>query len=326
MQLLSSSCFRKILSPYCKIIIAVCALWAVSCLNAETVREQADRVFYRQPDGQEIPLSKLPQRVIIGYGSLAKVWDLAGGRAIGVPALAEKNALPAAMRDRPPVGSATAPNLERVLALEPDLVLLIAKLEKHRATAEMLRRAGVEAVCVNYNNYRDFHQLLDFFCRLNGRTLESVPAARKVTQEVEAICAKVRHLQGPRCAILFASSMGFALESSRTNTGTMVEMLGGRNIFTATEGPLRGKFSYEQLLMDNPDVIFIIPMGNAKGLQKKFQRDFAEQPAWKELDAAKNNCVHFLPIQHYLYMPGPDYPEAFRHLARLLYPEMEQQP
>ena len=326
MRLRSSSRAGQILPLFRKIIPAVCALLTFPLPAAEVVREQAGRVVYRQPDGMEIPVSKFPKRVIIGYGSLAKVWDLAGGRAVGVPDLAEKNALPASMRDLPPVGSATAPNLERVLALEPDLVLLIAKLERHRSTAEMLRRTGVEAVCVNYNNYRDFHQLLDFFCRLNGRTIDAVPAARKVTEEVEAICANVRQRRGPRCAILFASSMGFALESSRTNTGTMAEMLGAHNIYTATEGPLRGKFSYEQLLLDNPDVIFIIPMGNAEGLRKKFQRDFVEQSAWKELEAAKNHRVHFLPIQHYLYMPGPEYPEAFRHLARLLYPEMEPQP
>ena len=64
-------------------------------------------------------------------------------------------------------------------------------------------------------------------------------------------------------------------------------------------------------------------MGDAEGLKEKFRRDFMERPAWKTLSAAKNGRVHFLPVDLFLYMPGPRYPEAFRELAKLLYPGKE---
>ncbi len=292
-------------------------------LLGEFVRDDARSLVFRQPDQREVVLPKNPQRVVVGYGSLAKVWDLAGGSAVGVPGLVEKSALPERMRELPAIGSATTPNLEKVMLQNPDLVLLVSKLERHRTMAELLRQSGIAAVCVEYNNYGDFHQLLELFCRLNGKTLDAVPAAVRVTREVEGLCAGVRGLRAPRCAVIFAASSGFSLESHRTNTGMMVEMLGGENIMKE-QGFARRGFSYEQLLLDNPEVILVVTMGDAKALQEKFRREFCSQPAWQELAAAKVGRVHFLPVEMFLYMPGPDYPAAFRYLAGLLYPARKE--
>ncbi|OQA82288.1 MAG: High-affinity heme uptake system protein IsdE precursor [Lentisphaerae bacterium ADurb.Bin242] len=288
-------------------------------LPAEIVREDAGSITYRQPDQQEITVKKHPRRVVIGYGSLAKVWDLAGGTAIAVPGVAEKNALPEGMRNLPVIGAATVPNTEKVMAMKPDLVLLIGRMEWHRSIAELLRGSGIDAVCVEYNNYGDFNDILDFFCRINGKTVRDIPSARKVQEDVESICAKTKGLTPPTCAIIFASTAGFSLESPWTNTGMMAEKLGARNVMRGKERS-RIHFSYERLLLDNPDAIFVITMGDARALREKFDKEFTTQPAWNELKAARGKRVHFLPVEWFLYMPGPDYPKAFRRLAELLYP------
>lgn len=302
---------------YCSLIFLIGILPLV--LPAEIVREDSEHIVYRQPDRQEITVGKCPRRVIVGYGSLAKVWDLAGGEAIAVPGVAEKNALPEKMRGLPVIGSATIPNTEKVMAMKPDLVLLIGKLERHRSIAELLRGSGIGAICVEYNNYGDFNDILDFFCRINGKTVRDISAARKVQEDVENICTKTKGLTAPSCAIIFASSAGFSLESPETNTGMMAEKLGAQNVMK-DKGRSRIHFSYEQLLLDNPDVIFVIAMGDARALREKFEKEFTAQPAWNELKAAQKKRVHFLPVEWFLYMPGPDYPKAFRHLAELLYP------
>lgn len=287
---------------------------------ADLVKEDSRSVVCRQPDHEIVTVPKHPERVIVAYGSLAKVWALAGGTAVGVPALSEKNVLPESMRDLPSIGSATAPNVEKVLAMKPDLVLLIAKLERQCAAGKLLRRTGVNALCVDYSNYGDFYRLLDLFCRINGKKIPDLAQAKQVTDEVARICSRAKSRTAPRCAVLFASSAGFSLESHRTNTGMMLEMLGGINILK-TKGYARVRFSYEQLILENPDVILLITMGDSEALRKKFRRDFMDQPAWNRLKAAKNQRVHFLPAELFLYMPGPDYPKAFRHLSDLLYPE-----
>ena len=59
------------------------------------------------------------------------------------------------------VGDFYNPNLEKLLALKPDLVLLHSKRGKHWEVQKLLRSAGVESVCVDYTNYDDFLILLD---------------------------------------------------------------------------------------------------------------------------------------------------------------------
>ena len=286
------------------------------------VSENKEIIVYRQPDGLEVTIRKNPQRVIVAYASLAPVWDLAGGKAVGVSSARDKTAIPESMKHLPVVGVSTTPSVEKIVALKPDLVILTSRVNRHYRAAGLLRRMGITAVCVEYGSYDDFSTLLDFFCRINGRTIADVPAAKQVVRDVESVCAKTKGLKKPRYALIFASGGGFLLESSSFSVGRMAAMLGAENI-RKTEQPGRTQFSYEQLLLDDPDVIFITTMGDAEGLKEKFRRDFMDRPAWKTLSAAKNGRVHFLPVDLFLYMPGPRYPEAFRELAKLLYPGKE---
>ena len=314
--------YKRIIPAVLLIAVVSIVVFALSFARAKEP-PKPQTISYRQIDGQTVAVKLKPQRVVVGYGSLAKVWDLAGGRAIAVPGgLLSRDALPESMRNLPACGSPQAPNVEAIAAMQPDLVLLTGHLQRHRDGAEILRGMGIDAVCVNYDNYRDFNDLLDFFCRINGRKLDDVPEAKKVISDVRSVCEKLKGRPAPRCAIFFASASGFSLETGGTNSGIVLEMLGGKNILESRDSR-RIKFSYEQLMLEDPDVIFVVTMGKAPALKKKFEKEFASQPAWKMLKAAKNNRVHFLPPPLFLYMAGPDYPEAFRHMANLLYPDME---
>lgn len=306
---------------YEKIIPAV--LLIACAFSSLAGAEPARTIPYRQFDGNTVAVKVNPQRVVIGYGSLAKVWDLAGGRAVAVPALPSKDALPESMRDLPSSGKPQVPNVEAIAAMKPDLVLLMGHLSRHRDCAALLGTMKIDTVCVTYDTYKDFLELLEFFCRVNGRELKDVPRAKKIIADVQAVCAEVKGRPSPRCALLFASMAGFSLESRSSNNGIMLEMLGGKNILEKSSAR-RVKFSYEKLLMEDPDVIFVVTMGPAPALKKKFEKEFSSQPAWKSMKAAKNKRVHFLPPQLFLYMAGPDYPEAFRYMAKLLYPDMER--
>lgn len=296
---------------------------AAGTLSAEgVVRQTAGTLTYRQVDGLEVEVPLKPKRVVVAYGSLTKIWDLAGGVAVGVPATVLKDALPESMLALPKIGSATSPDLEKILMLKPDLVLLIAKIQRHRMAAELLRNSGVSTLNVKYDNYKDFHDLLDLFCRINGKTVNDVPEARKIEAQVTRICDQAKQLKPPTCAVVFASASGFSLESSQANTGMIVDMLGAKNIAKDVNSA-RVNFRYEQLLLDNPDVIVIVTMGNAEGLREKFRREVTSQPAWQSMSAAKNKRVHFLPSELFLYIPGPDYPRSFKYMAELLYPDTE---
>lgn len=294
----------------------------ISLSAGKIVSETEKTVVYKQSDGRVVTLTKHPARTVIAYTSLAQLWYCAGGKAVGIPAVKAKETLPPEARNLPSIGQVTSPNAEKLLSLRPSLVLFTAKHEKHQAMRGILDRSGIESVYLNYANYTDFLDILDFFCRLNGTTLKQNTQAEKIVQEVDAICRKAKTLKSPTFAVLFAASRGFSLEKNGMNTAQMVAMLGGKNIVTAS-GNNRINFSFERFLLEDPEIIFIITMGPTEKIQRKVAEELMKQPAWKRLKAAGGGRVHFLPVDLYLYLPGTRFPEAFRHLAELMYPGTE---
>ena len=285
------------------------------------VSESAETIRYREVDGTETLLTKHPRRTIVGNASFAGPWFTAGGSAIGVPTVRSQQALPEQARDLPRIGVLRSLNLEKIFAMKPDLVLINANLHAHRAVRHHLIDAGIPNVALDYANFHDYIGILDLFCRLNGGSVETNSTAKRIISQVRKLTEEAARLPSPRFAVLFVASGGFVLESGDLNVPTMAEMLGGTNIARQESGRL--KYSFEQLLIDDPDIILINTMGDSKALQKKFTRDLISQPAWQQLKAAKTGRVHFLPPELFLYMAGSRYPEAFLHLAKLLHPEKE---
>ena len=293
-------------------------------LPAEIVSESAESIRFRQPDGVVVDVRRNPERTVIGIGSLVDIWYLAGGTAVGIPGVRSEETLPEAARSLPRIGGTFVTNPELVMTLRPDLLLYPFRHGRCRLLAEQMRNTGVPTLGVDYDNYTDFAGLLDFFCRLNGNTVAGTPEAARITREVESICRGVKAYPAPSVAIVFAATAGFKLEGEKSNTGTIAKMLGAKNIAVVEQGR-RITFSYERLLMEDPDVICIVTMGDVESLREKFRREIMSQSAWRELRAAKNGRIHFLPSNLYLYLPGRRFPEAFRYMAKLLYPQWQEE-
>ncbi len=307
---------------FCLLVSLLFALPRLHAVEPGVVSETAAAIRYRQPNGLEVTLPKHPKRVVIGYGSLVPVWYCAGGTAIAIPDIHSKTALPPEARSLPSVGFFSSLNIEKILELKPELVVLMGKIGSHVRLRELLATMKIPAFTVKYDNYRDFEALLDLFCRLNNTDPERCEAARTVTEGVNRIIARIRGLPSPRFCTVFAQAAGFRAETDLANTSCMLSMLGGKNTVPPSGG-LRTGFSIEQLLLDNPDVIFVVMMGNTQTLEEKFRKEIMSQPAWKKLRADQTGRVHFLPSNLYLYLAGPRFPEAFLHLAQLLYPGRE---
>ena len=299
-------------------------LSAVGVLRAEIVSEGAESIRFRQPDGVIVDIRRNPERTVIGIGSLVELWYLAGGTAVGIPGVRSEEMLPEAARKLPKIGGTFVTNPEMVMSLHPDLLLYPFRHGRCRTLAEQMRNMGIPTLGVDYDNYTDFAGLLDLFCRLNGNSIDRNPEAARITREVEGICRSVGRYPRPKVAIIFAATAGFKLEGEKSNTGTIAKMLGAENIAVVETGR-RITFSYERLLMENPDVICIVTMGDVEPLREKFRREIMSQAAWRELRAAKSGRVHFLPSNLYLYLPGRRFPEAFRHMAKQLYPEWKEE-
>jgi iron complex transport system substrate-binding protein len=120
------------------------------------------------------------------------------------------------------------------------------------------------------------------------------------------------------------SGKGVNAETNSANTACMATLLGGKNIVPEKGIPKsmsRVKFSLEKIMMEDPDVILITTMGDFDTLTSKMKEKFVKDPIWASLRAVKSNRVYFLPSELFLYRANEKYSEAFKLLAKAMYPE-----
>ncbi|HHX54826.1 MAG TPA: ABC transporter substrate-binding protein, partial [Clostridiales bacterium] len=72
--------------------------------------------------GNKVVLKDKPERVVSLVGSYAEIWTLAGGNLVGVTDDVEKENRMEITDDIKVVGTIKEPNVEEVLALNPDFV------------------------------------------------------------------------------------------------------------------------------------------------------------------------------------------------------------
>ena len=98
-----------------------------------------------------------------------------------------------------------------------------------------------------------------------------------------------------------------------------VKELGTYNIAENAPVLLDG-LSQEEILMENPDYIFISTMGKEEAA-RAYMDSVLQEEAWQHLDAVKEGRYAYLPKELFQFKPNKRWGEAYRYLADLLYPK-----
>lgn len=294
--------------------------------NSEFIINESDTtVTYVDKFGQETAITKSPKRVVIAFNSLLGLWYYTGGTSLSK--VKGKVNVPSEAKDLVDLGSSRSVSLEAVASLKPDLVILAANIESQRAMAPALRDMGAEVMIIDtsINSFERFKENALLFSKINRTEELYNERVRPLLSRIKDITQKAEKIEiKPRVAVLLATGKSLSLESDIALTGEMVKMLGGRNIFSESDIPAEGEtrvdFSMEALTVQNPDIILFATMGSLKSCEKTINKMIDENPVWKEIRAVQKGRVHYLPKEYSVYKPNQLYPEAFFHLAQLLYP------
>ena len=101
-------------------------------------------------------------------------------------------------------------------------------------------------------------------------------------------------------------------------TGAMLKDLGCRNI-ADSDSNLLENLSVESIYLQNPDHIFIVQVGDdAEVMKENLHRFFTENPLWLELDAVKNDRVHYMDKRLFNLKPNARWAEAYEQLIEIL--------
>ena len=193
---------------------------------------QAGAVTFTDDTGAEVTVDN-PQRVVACMGSFASIWELAGGTLVG----ASDDAFTLSDYDLKSenvqkVGDFSNPNLESIIALEPDFVIMTSGSggrggDSNQADLKAaLAASNIPVACFQVTTFADYERMLRTCCDITGRDDLYEQNAQAVSERIKAITAKVPAGEAPTALVLTTFSGGTRVQASSTMTGAMLADLG----------------------------------------------------------------------------------------------------
>jgi iron complex transport system substrate-binding protein len=263
--------------------------------------------------GRQVNIPAAPQRLVTLAPSLTEmVFALGlGSRVCGVEQFSD---YPPAARELPKVGSYVSLDLERIVALRPDLCLAI-KDGNPRHVVERLQGLGIPVYAVDPRNVPaviDTIKELGNVLGVPGAGKELAAELTRRYQRVQALAAQVVHQ--PR--VFFQIDIAPIVSAgSPTFLHELITTAGGLNLAAGKVSYPR--FSQEQVLALKPEVIIITSMARGGA----FERAKAGWERWQSLPAVRHHRI-FLVDSDLMDRPSPRLLDGLEMLFRLIHPDL----
>ncbi|MGD9128192.1 MAG: cobalamin-binding protein [Planctomycetia bacterium] len=265
------------------------------------------------------PSEKAPQRIVSMAPSLTEVLfklDL-GDRVVGVSRYCK---YPTEAKERTKVGGLNDPNVEQILALEPDLVLM---LEGEGNQARSLERLGLPVFLVDHRSIDGVIQSFKTIGKRCGVPEKGEKLAADLTARLDCLRKKNANVKRPRTLICVGRTLGTGRLENLYVAGNnpffneALSVAGGKNVMADSPSAFPA-ISIEGVLQTDPEVIFdMSPMAaSSEADREKLMED------WKTADvqAITNGRVHLLD-DDYALVPGPRFMLLLEKLDELLHEE-----
>jgi iron complex transport system substrate-binding protein len=241
-----------------------------------------------------------------------------GDRVVGASSFSN---YPPEAKAIPCVGGHLDPNLEVILALRPDLVVM---LEEQRDSLAALEKLHLETLVVCHQT---IPAIIDSFRRIGrvcGRGREGRRMAQEYTDRLEQIRASTQRLPRPRVLVVTERTRGRLADvyvaGDDQYLDTMIDLAGGQNSYRP-RGVRYPVLSLEGIAWLNPDVIVeLVPTAGSSAFDRA-----AAMKDWdqlKQVEAVKNRRVTIFD-QDYDCVPGPRFIRLVEDLARTIHPEAQ---
>jgi len=223
---------------------------------------------------------------------------------------------PMAAKLKPKVGEFSGPDMEKVQAAAPDVVLFTEYARSDDLNS--LEGAGIPAFVLPAGSVKEILSTIRTLGEMTGRVQAAERLAAAIETEVEEIGARIGkagaespprvyvEIDGPQ--LLYAVGPGSFMDD-------VLRLAGGRNVF-AHRSDAYFSVASEEVIEANPEVILVdYPFQYKVGLTKR--------PGWGGIDAVRRGKV-FDGTDFDIILfnrPGPRIVQSLREIAAILHPE-----
>jgi len=219
---------------------------------------------------------------------------------------------PVAARQKAKIGSVMEVSVEKIISLQPDLILATAFTLPDQV--KQLQRIGYQVV--RLQRPTSFVEICQQFIEL-GRLLDLEEHAREIVikaqNDVSLIKNRVAGLP-PQHVFLQIGTTPLFGSTPESFTHDFIRLAGGINIL-ADQG--RGTTNTEKIIARNPDLIIIAIMGSESGIAAEEQRKWQQVPIIKAMQAKRIHVIN----PNLVCSPSPaTFAQTLGVIAELIHP------
>jgi iron complex transport system substrate-binding protein len=281
----------------------------ISCNNNQTsTGKTSDTTTLTDDIGRNVALGKNPQRIISFAPNVTEMifYLGAGEKLVGVTSWCN---YPPEAKEKEIIGDATTVNLERILALKPDLAVMVGT--KNTPLLSKLESITIPVLVLNPIRIDDIRRDILLLSSILGRISEADPLLKDFDSIIKNIGTSVDSIPYDQRPSVYAEISSQPLMSAGQNSliGQLIEKAGGRNIMSDLKQDY-AVISQEAVIRLKPEIIIILhPQTDKRKLSERF--------GWQNIPAVKNGRIYDNLDLDILLRPGPRIADGLKQLNKI---------
>jgi len=265
--------------------------------------------------GRAVAIEQVPQRIVSFGPSITEILfalDLEE-KVVGVSSYSD---YPEAATLKPKIGDAFSPSLEKIVELEPDLVLTV-KQEQLNSELDAL---DIKFMVLDPEDIDGIFEDIELVGEITGVGKEAEELVKDMQDDISQVIASAE--DAPEVSVFFIVDATDLTLPWTASTGSFIDalitMAAGENIAGGTSGGWV-QFSLEQIVSSDPEVIIIQTMTG--GVPTISKEELEGHPVWGEMTAVKQGKICFIDGD-LVSRPGPRIVQGLEEMAKIIHPEL----
>ncbi|MGE5675921.1 MAG: ABC transporter substrate-binding protein [Mycobacterium leprae] len=276
---------------------------------APAARHTTYPVTVKDDEGNSITLKAQPKRVLSLAPSNSEL-VFALGLGSSLVGRTDFDDYPAEVKSVPSIGSLFPPNYEKIVATQPDLVLMIGG---SKDVKEKLRQEyKLTVLTLQPSDFGGVYADL----KLLGVALDAQDKAEQIVsdmqQQVKSVTDAVAKATAKPSVAYVLDPQGPWVAGSGTFLDAIINMAGGTN--AVADAKSFAEYKLELLAGKNPDMVVVSNQPAADKLKA--------DPNWQGFKALKEGKLLAVPDANLVDRPGPRLVDGLKWFARTLHPEL----
>lgn len=278
---------------------------------------EAYPVTIKDATGKEVKIEKEPEKIVSLIPSNTEI-AFALGLGDKIVGVTDYDTYPKEVEGIEKIGGLDV-NVEKVIALKPDLVLAHAS---GMSTAEdglnQMRESGITVLVVNEaSSFDKVYDSIEMIGEATGKQKEAKDLVQSMKTKLKAIEEKAKQVENPKKVYVEVSpSPSIYTAGKNTFIDEFLTTIHAENVAKELEG--WPQISEEKVIEWNPDTIITLYHGD---MVEKVDYKIENREAWSDITAVKEKQV--VEVNSDLTSrPGPRLVEGVEEFANAVYPEI----